>query len=237
MKKTIEILIGEMESKLGGYAGLLNYRFMNLCVKAEPAALLPVVVISNDGEVLNLEKVARARLATKYQYEVVPMYSDLLEPICKGMLNAHPEFKQEVITPDDDQRIYPNQEDEKHILLTVPEVNQDRHDTLMDAVKLLYDQCKVEVDKVNAAYSAKLAAKVAELSKAEIDEAKEKMEKGQKMYSDLRDQYLSAKQKEIEEAYQKYLTENKAKQDEADERAAARGENAGQQYRINQTED
>ena len=66
MKKTIEILIGEMESKLGGYAGLLNYRFMNLCVKAEPAALLPVVVISNDGEVLNLEKVARTRLATKY---------------------------------------------------------------------------------------------------------------------------------------------------------------------------
>lgn len=237
MKKAIEILIGEMESKLGGYAALLNYRFMNLCVKAEPAALLPVVVISNDGEVLNLEKVARARLATKYQYEVVPMYSDLLEPICKGMLNAHPEFKQEVITPDDDQRIYPNQEDEKHILLTVPEVNQDRHDTLMDAVKLLYDQCKVEVDKVNAAYSAKLAAKVAELSKAEIDEAKEKMEKSQEMYSKMCEDYLTAKKKEIEEAYQKYLTENKAKQDEADERAAARGENAGQQYRINQTED
>ena len=113
MRRSIELLIGEMESKLGGYAGLLNYRFMNLCVKAEPAALLTVVVMSSDGERLNLEKVARARLANKFQYEIVPMSSDLLAPICKGFMDAHPEFKQEVVTPDDDHRIYPNQEDEK----------------------------------------------------------------------------------------------------------------------------
>ena len=237
MKKTIEILRGEMESKLGGYAGLLNYRFMNLCVKAEPAALLSVIINSSDGDVLNLEKVARARLANKYQYEIVPMTSDLLLPICKGMINAHPEFKQEVITPDDDSRIYPNQEDEKHIILTVPEVNKDRYDSLMDAVKLLYDQCKVQIDKVNAFYTAKLAAKLAELPKVEIDEAKEKMENSQNMYSKMCDDYLSAKQKEIEEAYQRYLADQAAKQAEADEKAAARGENAGQVFNINQEDE
>lgn len=237
MKKAIEILIGEMESKLGGYAALLSYRFMNLCVKAEPAALISVVIEGQEGDVLNLENVARARLANTYQYQIVPMTPDLLVPICKGMMKSHPEFKQEVVTPDDDNKIYPTQENEKHLMLTVPEVNKDRYDFLMDAVQTLYDQCKVQMDKVNTSYSAKLVTKTAGLPKEEIDEAKEKMEKGQKMYSDLRDQYLSAKQKEIEEAYQKYLTEDKAKQDEADERAAARGENAGQQYRINQTED
>lgn len=237
MRRSIELLIGEMESKLGGYAGLLNYRFMNLCVKAEPAALLTVVVMSSDGERLNLEKVARARLANKFQYEIVPMSSDLLAPICKGFMDAHPEFKQEVVTPDDDHRIYPNQEDEKHIFLTVPEVNLDRHDSLMDAVKLLYDQCKAQVDKVNASYAAKLATKVAELPKADIEEAKEKMENSQKMYSKMCEDYLSAKQQEIEEAYQHYLADQTAKQTAADEKAAARGVNAGQQFNINQEDE
>ena len=58
MRKAIEILIGEMESKLGGYASLLNYRYLNLCVKAEPVALLSINVIDDEGENKNLEDVA-----------------------------------------------------------------------------------------------------------------------------------------------------------------------------------
>jgi len=50
MKKAIEILIRELDSKLGGYAALLNYRYLNLCVKAEPVALLPVVIEDKDGD-------------------------------------------------------------------------------------------------------------------------------------------------------------------------------------------
>ena len=70
MRKAIEILIGEMESKLGGYAGLLNYRFLNLCVKAEPVALISVVIKDKEGDTRNIEDVARTMLINKYQFEI-----------------------------------------------------------------------------------------------------------------------------------------------------------------------
>ena len=44
MRNSIKILLGELDAKLTGHAGLLNYRYMNLCIKAEPAALLSLTV-------------------------------------------------------------------------------------------------------------------------------------------------------------------------------------------------
>ena len=222
MRKAIEILIGEMESKLGGYAALLNYHFMNLCVKAEPMALISISVRDNEGEVRNLEDVAFAMLADDYTFEIIPKDMSLLYAICKGMFNDHPELKQDVITPSDDNRLFREDENEQHILCRVPEVNKDRHDFLMDAVKTLYDQCKVEVDKTNVAYSAKLIAKISGMSEEEIEEAKNKLEDSQQKYAKICDDYLAAKQKEIEDAYQRYLDEQKAKKAKQDEIDATR---------------
>ncbi len=222
MRKAIEILISEMESKLGGYAALLNYHFMNLCVKAEPMALISISVRDNEGEVRNLEDVAFAMLADDYTFEIIPKDMSLLYAICKGMFKDHPELKQDVITPSDDNRLFREDENEQHILCRVPEVNKDRHDFLMDAVKTLYDQCKVEVDKTNVAYSAKLIAKISGMSEEEIEEAKNKLEDSQQKYAKICDDYLAAKQKEIEDAYQRYLDEQKAKKAKQDEIDATR---------------
>ena len=222
MRKAIEILISEMESKLGGYAALLNYHFMNLCVKAEPMALISISVRDNEGEVRNLEDVAFAMLADDYTFEIIPKDMSLLYAICKGMFNDHPELKQDVITPSDDNRLFREDENEQHILCRVPEVNKDRHDFLMDAVKTLYDQCKVEVDKTNVAYSAKLIAKISGMSEEEIEEAKNKLEDSQQKYAKICDDYLATKQKEIEDAYQRYLDEQKAKKAKQDEIDATR---------------
>lgn len=228
MRKAIEILIGEMESKLGGYAGLLNYRFLNLCVKAEPVALISVVIKDKEGDTRNIEDVARTMLINKYQFEIFPMEQDMIFNICKGILTDHPEFKQEVVTSSDDRKLYQDVVNEQHIILTVPEVNKDRHDFLMDAVKTLYDQCKIEVDKTNVAYSAKLIAKISGMSEEEIEEAKNKLEDSQQKYAKICDDYLAAKQKEIEDAYQRYLDEQtarKAKQDEIDATRVNRSSN------------
>ena len=222
MRKAIEILIGEMESKLGGYAALLNYHFMNLCVKAEPMALISISVRDNEGEVRNLEDVAFAMLADDYTFEIIPKDMSLLYAICKGLFKDHPELKQDVITPSDDNRLFREDENEQHILCRVPEVNKDRHDFLMDAVKTLYDQCKVEVDKTNVAYSARLIAKISGMSEEEIEEAKNKLEDSQQKYAKICDDYLAAKQKEIEDAYQRYLDEQKAKKAKQDEIDATR---------------
>ena len=237
MKKAIEMLIRELESKLGGYAALLNYRYLNLCVKAEPVALLPVVIEDKDGDTQHIEDVARTMLINQYQFEVIPMDQDMVFNICKGFLTHHPEFKQEVVVSAEDHKLYQDIENEKHIILTVPEVNKDRHDFLLDSVKVLYDQCKVQVDKTNAAYAAKLAAKVVGQSEEVIEESKNKLEESQQMYSDMIDKYLAAKQKEIEDAYQHYLNEQTAKKAAADEVEAARGKHAGRQMRIGDTDE
>ena len=222
MKRTIENLINEMEGKLGGYAGLLNYRYMNLCVKAEPVALISVQLEDEEGEPCNLEKLADAFLADQYTYEVIPKHPRHIFSICKGFKEVHPEFEQEVITPDDRNRLHSDQDDEKHIRLKVPEVNKDRHDFLMDAVKALYDQCLVQVDKVNAEYPVKLAPKLVGLSEEEIEEANKKMEDSQKTHKDICEKYLTNKQKEIEDAYQHYLDEQTAKKAQEDEIEATR---------------
>ena len=92
--------ISEMEGKLNGYAVLLNYRFMNLCVKAEPAALLPINVMNEEGELVNFEDVANAMFVDQYTFEIVPNSQDLLFQICKSQKMAHPEYKQEIINAD-----------------------------------------------------------------------------------------------------------------------------------------
>ena len=232
MRKAIEILIGEMESKLSGYAALLNYRYLNLCVKAEPMALLSINVINDEGENQDLEDVAFAMLADNYTFEIIPKDPNAIYAICKGLLKDHPEFKQDVVTPADNRKLFRNVENERHILCKMPEVNKDRHDFLMDAVKTLYDKCKVEIEKVDAAYSAKLATKISGFPKEEIEEAMNKMEDSQQMYNKMIENYLTSKQKEIEDAYQHYLDEQAAKKAAADEKAAARGETAGQEYRM-----
>ncbi len=237
MKKYIQILIGEMGGKLGGYSALLNYRFMNLCVKAEPVALIPVVVNSEDNEELSIEDVAFVLPKNDYQFEIIPKDIKQIFTICKGIREAHPEFKQEVVAAEDDTRLYNVTEEEQHIICTVPEVNKDRHDFLLDAIKVLYDQCKVQMEKVNAEYAAKLAPKLVGLPEEAIEEAKAGLEDTQQMYAKIRDEYLTNKQKEIEDAYQHYLEKIAANEAAEKERKAATGEGVGQGFHMGDYEE
>ena len=81
-----------------------------------------------------------------------------------------------------------------------------------------------------------MIAKISGMSAEEIEEAKNKLEEGQQKYVKICDEYLAAKQKEIEDAYQHYMDEQAVKKAEADEKAAARGETAGQQLRFDSEE-
>ena len=130
---------------------------------------------------------------------------------------------------DDDQ--------EKVIVCTMPEVNKDRHDTLMDGVGTLYDQCKAKLDANHAIYKARLTTKLVGSSEEDTKEAEDKLEEVYSKHDEIAQQYKEAKEKEIEEAYQRYLDEQTAKQNEEDEKAAARGVNAGRKFRIDQEEE
>ena len=71
---------------------------------------------------------------------------------------------------------------------------------------------------------------------SENNYAKKKLEETQQNYLKMCDDFLAKKQQEIEDAYKHYLDEQAAKKAESDEKAAARGETAGQQMRLDTDE-
>jgi ribosome recycling factor len=234
MRRNIEALINEMKSKMSGYAVMLQYRYMNLCVKAEPVALLSFTVTDDEGEESNLEDVASACLANDYQFEIYPHDPKMVFAICKGIKEAHPEFKMDTRTEESDEE---SEENQVVIVCTMPDVNKDRHDVLIDGVDTLYDQCKAKLDANHATYKTRLTAKLVGFPEEDAQEAEDELEKVYKMHDDTCLQYKDEKVKEIEEAYQRYLDKQQQKKDADDERAAARGEDVKMQYRVGQEDD
>ena len=232
MKVAIETIIHEMEGRLNGYVSLLIYRYANLCVKAQPLALLSAKIIVEERGGLPIEKVAGVLMPDEFHLKIVPFDPSYIFPLCKAIKLEHPEFKQDLVVPDD-----ANDEKERHLILTMPVVNKDRHDALLEAVNTLYDGCKAKMDKTCADYRLKLEKKMVILpTDDERNEAKDAMETKIKTYQDMADTNKADKVKEIEEAYQRYLNEQTSKKAETDEQAAARGHQAGQQLRFDTEE-
>ena len=205
-----------MDAKLTGHAALLNYRYMNLSIKAEPAALLSLIVTDIEGNTYNIEEVADTMIPNDFSFEFVPKEMEMLPFIQKGIAETHPEFKQEVIKPQDDEHFFvansADYDKERHIACTMPEVDNDRYDLLKQSVKALYDERMVEMDKIKAEYTKTLSDRTADLPKEEADEAKNKLEELFKRYSEICKTYRDNKVNEIEESHQNWLA------DQAEER-------------------
>ena len=209
MRRSIKIIIGELDGKLTGHAALLNYRYMNLCIKAEPMSILSIIVTDIEGNTFNIEEVADCIQRDEFSFAFVPKEMEMLPFIQKGIAETHPEFKQEVIKPQDDEHFfYPDTSEydqERHIICTMPEVDKNRYDLLKQSVKALYDERMVEMDKIKAEYTKTLSDRTADLPKEEADEAKNKLEELFKQYSDICKTYRDNKVNEIEESHQNWL--------------------------------
>lgn len=222
-----------MEGRLNGYVTLLIYRYANLCVKAQPMALLSAEIIDDEVGVMKIEHVAGVTMPDEYHLRLVPFDSRIIFPLCKAIKKEHPEFNQELVIPEDGA-----DDEQRHLILTMPVVNKDRRDALLQSVDTLYDGCKAKMDKTCAEYRLKLEKKIIVLpSDDERNEAKDALEAAIKNYQGLVDTTKADKVKEIEEAYQRYLDEQTSKRNKADEAAAARGEHAGRQMRVGATEE
>lgn len=233
MRIAIKSFIHEMEGRLNGYVTLLIYRYANLCVKAQPMALLSAEIIDDEVGVMKIEHVAGVTMPDEYHLRLVPFDSRIIFPLCKAIKKEHPEFNQELVIPEDGA-----DDEQRHLILTMPVVNKDRRDALLQSVDTLYDGCKAKMDKTCAEYRLKLEKKIIVLpSDDERNEAKDALEAAIKNYQGLVDTTKADKVKEIEEAYQRYLDEQTSKRNKADEAAAARGEHAGRQMRVGVTEE
>ena len=220
-------LLDMAKKKMGGFAALLNYRFQNLSVKAQPEALLSFTA-NVGGQEKPVEDVAQARLTRGRddQFELFPLHSSYLLPIVKGLKLAHPEYKIEVQQPEGSE-----DPDDAYLTVTMPEMDDSRHDLLMDVVGTLSDACKTEIDAVVTYYTAQISLKLATAAPDEQKEAADALKDLHDKHEDLCKQYRADKEKEIEDAYQKYLSE-KASAQESQEKEKA-DKNAGTSMQMN----
>ena len=84
MTNYIAVELTEFEKKMSGYIMLFNYRMTNLCVKAEPTALLPVTVALDSSE-YNFEDVAVTMRPDEFTFDVYPKNQNNLQAIVRGV--------------------------------------------------------------------------------------------------------------------------------------------------------
>ncbi len=238
MRKKTALTLGELESKLSGYVALLQFRYSNLCVEADPVSLLPITV-EYDGDTFDIEEVADVAIPQKDQLQVYPKDPLLLLSIGKAVAEYHPEFKQKIVDDEEEnkngsssQDKQENEDENKSLLLTMPVVNKDRRDFLKDGVKLLYDELKVTLTTNLEYYTKRVVAELAGASAEEIDEAKEGIEDIKKQHFDLADTYRERKEKEIEEAYKLHTEKKTKKAKKKKEHEVATNMQAGQSFKM-----
>ncbi len=209
MKRAIVNEYTSLEEKYTGFVNLLNYRLMNLCIKAEEAALLPIKV-NVDGTSANLENVATLAKKNDYEFIVVPNYTDDMDNVAQGIAMIHPEFKQ---TVDKWEVESLNQNQEKvmrnvpYILLTMPEVNDDRYDLLKETTDLAYEDCKTRMEAAKVKSTGEVEGMLADMTEDEANEVKNAFEQLSEDWETKREDMYEAKIEEIDSAYNKWLGE------------------------------
>ena len=212
MKRSIISLYEAMEDKLSGYVSIANYRYMNLCVKAEEVSLLSVRV-NIEGEEKNIEDVAQVSKKGDYQFVAIPNYSEDLMLLAQGIAMQHPEFKQEFDAENvevGDGEGNPQTVKVKMLILTMPEVDDDRYDVLKKAVDAAYDECKVDMEAIVSQTKTQITPLLAGEEPADVKRVKDGIDKAEKTWNDRCENFHNEKLKEIEEAHNKW----KAKQAE-----------------------
>ena len=193
----------DFAKKLKGYNMLFNYRMSNLCVKAEPTALMPVTVFVAGTE-YNLEEVANILKPDDFSFDVYPKNQNNLQDIISGIFDVHPEFKMELKT---DKAENEGGADTQHVFYTMPPVDKDRRKLLNETTKTFHKECKVNLDITYAELQARLVEPFAKMSPLDIDEARKGFKKVYDKAREECDKMLQLKLNEIEEGYHRYLTE------------------------------
>ena len=207
MKRAIVNEYTSLEEKYTGFVNLLNYRLMNLCIKAEEASLLPIKV-NVDGTSANLENVATLAKKNDYEFIVVPNYTDDMDNIAQSIAMMHPEFKQ---TFDKWEVESLNQKQEKvmrnvpFIQLTMPEVNDDRYDLLKETTDLIYDDCKIRMETAKVKATGEVEGMLAGMTEDETNEVKNAFEQLSEDWESKREAIYQQKIEEIDDAYNKWL--------------------------------
>jgi ribosome recycling factor len=196
--------IDDAQKKMSAYVTLLSYRYMNLCVKAELGALMPVNIYIGDDS-YNIEDVANIYSPDDFQFAVYPKNENNQQAIIQGVYEAHPEFKMEM-----------KHDGGSYILYTMPVVDENRHDLLQNAIKGLYEECCGRIDAIHAEFKARMLENLTKVgvSETETDEALQALDDLRQKSMNMADHQLDQKQNEIDEALVRYQTEQTQQKEE-----------------------
>ena len=216
--KTINELFDETKQKMNGHTMLFYFHMSNLCITADPMALLSAT-IKIEGNDLNLEDVASVSLPNDKQFAVKPKEAEYIVPITKGIKLEHPEFKIEEKTEKDEI----TGEDNVVIYYTMPEMNEERHNVCMEYIKANFDATSAKLEAIFSQGSAKVALKMSGASEENIKLAKDTLQEIYDWHTDTLKKLKENKEKEVEDAYQAYLASEQAENKATQEKQAAEG--------------
>jgi hypothetical protein len=237
MKRAILNELSKLSESQKGFVAALHYRYLNLCIKAEEASLLPVQVVV-ENEVKNLEDVAYAgkKDDDDYSLYVAPKFMDDLTPLSEAVLRSHPEFQQTIIKEKVDLGGDDGEQEISYLKFTMPEVDDDRYDVLKQGVDTFYDKCKVEMMAAKTEAEAKFAILGTDEKPEDMDELKKSADEIDKMWTEKRDELHDEKLQEIEDAHNLWLAGKKEEKDKQQETEAAHNIDAARSFKLNQDE-
>ena len=216
--KTVNELFEETKQKMNGHTMLYYFHLSNLCITADPMALLSAT-IKIEGKDLNLENVATVSIPNDKQFAVTPKDADYIVPITKAIKLEHPEFGLEEKTEKDEI----TGEDNVVIYYTMPKMNKERHDVCMEYIKAQFDVTNTKLEAIFSQGSAKVALKMNGASEENLQLAKDKLQEIYDWHTNTLKKLKEDKEKEVEDAFQAYLTGEQKETKATEEQQAAEG--------------
>jgi len=198
----------KLTNSLCNHVGIMNFRLMNICIKADPVSLVAVEV-NIEGETKNIESVCQVGKEDDYRLMLFPSYDEDIPAIMAAVAVTHPEFKQEVESMSvgvADKTGVEKPYDVKYIRLTMPEVDDDRYEAYKDLAKLIYDDCKLQMEASEAKTDLLIAPQALLETKEDQEIIKEELKKLKEEWHAKRDKIYQGKVKEIDDAYTKWLS-------------------------------
>ncbi len=204
MGQQLDVLLMGCEEDLSKVIFLLHYVFSTrLCIKADPMSLIELEV-QTGGRSLKIEKVADVTIPQWNQFQIFLREESNLQAVMTAMRQHHPEFLLEIVPAS----VYENQvKDENSLLYTMPPVNKERRDLLLQVVDFSYAKSKARFSALKVTWTANITKALA----TRPDEMKEGQEKLDELFEKKTaqlDEEKAKKVQEIEDAYAEYEKEH-----------------------------
>lgn len=201
MDSNLSIIVKDMESRITGRLNSMKFHFFNICVDADPVALLSTSV-SDGGIDKHLEDMVDVAKKDDMTFVFIPYEGTDLEMIAQALGEAHPEF----ITEIEECRKSADSEEMTTILTaTVPYVDEQRKDVLEKAVGTYKDAFNTYVDAEVSIAKVKMAPYLLEATKEDKDTIEQLAKDRAKEYKEMSETAAGDRIQKIEDAYKRYL--------------------------------